>query len=94
MLGDFKEEEEAGTREALCMFVDHFGIDTTRSCSSLLVVGASPGMAYDNIVFTTLQVSSVCIKQWSVGPWSPRDALKGAARSQWSPVLQAESFTI
>ena len=65
MLGDFKEEEEAGTREALCMFVDHFGIDTTRSCSSLLVVGASPGMAYDNIVFTEIRAlksqNSCCV---------------------------------
>ena len=42
------------------MFVDLFGIYTTRSSCSLLVVGqASPGVAYDNIVFTTLQVSSV-----------------------------------
>ena len=42
------------------MFVDHFGTYTARSCSSLLVVGqASPGVAYDNVVFTALEVSSV-----------------------------------
>ena len=49
-----------GRGEVLCMFVDHFGIYTTRSWFSLLVVGqASPGVAYDDVVFTALEVSSV-----------------------------------